>query len=169
MAPRQTGWASPGTQRYSKSNIARDIAHQASACAQGLGSSEGCLCSRPVRGRLPCRSIGTWKGPLSSWFLDKPDRQHWEHRDIQSLTSLRIYPPGFCLRPGPGQLCGQSVCQSCPGSFALQSNRYLEWVLVESSVFALRRTREAIPGTQRKPNYNITWGKAHQVFNCTKE
>ena len=55
----ETGQAAPGTQRYPKFNITWHTDHQASACAQHLGSSAGHLCASPAMSPLPCRVIGT--------------------------------------------------------------------------------------------------------------
>ena len=89
--PRRNRQRTLGTQKYPKFNIARDIAHQASACTQGLGSFAGWLCASPVLGHLLCRVISTWKGSpqyLPFWLPEGPGEQHQLHRDNPSITLL---------------------------------------------------------------------------------
>ena len=89
FAPGWTREATPRTRRYAEFNIARDIAHQASACPRGLGSSAIHLCASPVLGRLPCRVICTRKcSPqhLPSLLLEGPDGQCQVHRDNLNIT-----------------------------------------------------------------------------------
>ena len=104
---------------------------------------------------------------LPSSLPDRPDRQQQVHRDM-SLKSLGLQPAR--ILPVPNAWAVQCIICVPALSWAICP---AEWSALDkvpaTSTICAPWSRQATPGSQRQPEYNIAWSKAHQGSNGTQE